>query len=49
MTLIKVKERKIDNQKHEKKTHENEGAQNWELEKLTKIEVQTQPKVREYQ
>ena len=55
MPVIKVKASKNDSRKHENDsrkhendTHENESAQKRQFEKLTKIEVQTQPKVRDY-
>ena len=47
MTLIKVKESEQDSRKHENDTHEREGVEKRQFEKLTKIEVQRQP-TREY-
>lgn len=49
MTLIKVKSIKIDNRKHESDTREHEDAQKQQFEKLTELELQLQPKVRDCQ
>lgn len=48
MTLIIVKDKKRDSQNHENNIVK-ESVQKWLFEKLTKIKVQTQSKVREYQ
>lgn len=48
MTLTKVKENEIDNQKHENNTCKRKSMQKRQFEKLTKVEVQT-TKVRNYQ
>lgn len=48
-TLIKVKSSKRDIRKHENDTWKNKCVQKRKFEKLTKIEVQTQPKVRRCQ
>lgn len=45
-TLIKVKSSKRDSRKHENDTRKSEGVQKRLFEKLTEIEVQTQPKLR---
>lgn len=47
MTLIKVKTSKINRFKHESDTCKSKGAQKWQLEKLTEIEEQTKPIVRD--
>ena len=48
-TLIRVKERKSDNQKHENDTCKNKGAWKKQFAKLIEIEVQSQPNVRDCQ
>jgi len=48
-TLIKVKKIKINSHKHESDSIESECVQKQQLDKMTKIEVQSQPKVRDYQ
>ena len=49
MKLIKVKASKTNSQNHETDTRKNKGEKKQQFEKLTKLEVQMQPKVRYYQ
>ena len=49
MPLIKVKISESDICKHERNTCKSEGAQNRQLENVTKIKLQWEPNARDFQ